>query len=62
MLSDKMEFSITLRNIWSALPFPGKSTTTLGSVGKHFTLRFPPVAGRNGRQELQTRRQSSRGR
>lgn len=52
MLSDKMEFSITLWNIWSVLPFPGKTTTTVCSVGKHFTLRFPRVAGRNRRQEL----------
>lgn len=29
------------------LPFPGKSTTTLRSVGKHFTLRFPHIAGRS---------------
>lgn len=62
MLSDKMEFSITLWNIWSMLPFPGKSTAMLCGVGKHFTLRLPQVAGRNRRQKLQTRRQSSRSR
>lgn len=56
MLSDKMEFSITLWNIWSVLPFPGKTTTRVCSVGKHFTLSFPRVAGRNRCQELQTRK------
>lgn len=61
MLSDKMEFSITLRNIWSVLPLTEKSTTTLCSARKSFTLRFPHAAGRNERQELQTRRQSSHG-
>lgn len=59
MLSDKMEFSITLWNIWSVLPLPAKSTATFCSVGKHFMLRFPHAAGRNRCQELQTWQQSS---